>query len=82
MSKYTENLIKARPSSPLKRVGARTQPCFTPFVTGNPKYHRCQELWPSCRHVISEPVLWFFWAAELFHYLPLPASTDSVKRLG
>ena len=67
----------------LKRVGARTQPCFTPFVTGNESevssLSRTVTLIPSC--IRRTRVVNFLGQPDFFHYQPLPVSTDSDKRL-
>ena len=67
----------------LKRVGARTQPCFTPFVTGNESdvspLSRTDAIMPSCN-----------WRTSAMNFLGQPnfsiichrPSLQTVKRLG
>ena len=67
----------------LKRVGAMTQPCFTPLVTANgwdasllACTLACMPSW-NCRMLKTN-----FRASILGHDLPQAVSADSVKRFG
>ena len=69
--------------SMLKRVGARTQPCFTPFVTGNGSEEFTIVLHSGFHAIVekTDNVDDFFRAPKLRHDFPKAISVDSVESL-
>ena len=66
----------------LNSVGARTQPCFTPFVTGKGVEDSLSSR--SLHSIVkrSDHLDEFVWASELAHDLPETVAADGVECFG